>query len=149
MAQLEALMSYRHLWLPRLGYPLACWPLDKSQLRQVAMNATNTFRPKMGFCRMTCSKVIFDSKAYGSFDLTALADIQGLNQVTLFLEQDAMGEMLTIGYAWAQMFLDVSYQILSQPSMSLQNAPLGWFDHLFCKFLGCIDISINVLPKFL
>jgi hypothetical protein len=58
MAQNEALMGYRHIWLPSVGYPLACWGLSEAQLHRVEMNAVNAFLPKMGFRRKTAQAII-------------------------------------------------------------------------------------------
>jgi hypothetical protein len=48
LAKNEALMGYRHIWLPSVGYPLTAWGLDDNQLYQVEKNAVNAFLPKMG-----------------------------------------------------------------------------------------------------
>jgi hypothetical protein len=116
MTRNEALMGYRHIWLPSVGYALAAWPLNANQLHRVAVNSNNAFISKMGFCQKTCRKIIFGSKAFGGFGLTSLADFQGVNQTCLMVQHirlmDSVGKMLLIGYSWAQLFCGVSFQIL-------------------------------------
>jgi hypothetical protein len=152
MARSEALMGYRHIWLPSVGYALAAWPLHAKQLHRVAIASNNAFIPKMGFCRSTCRHIIFGSKAYGGFGLTSLSDFQGVNQTTLFVQHirlmDSVGKMLRIGYSWAQLFCGVSFQILSDPTTNLPHAPIGWFYHLR-RFLASSEVSIELpLPIF-
>jgi hypothetical protein len=65
MARNEALMGYRHIWLPSVGYPLACWGLSFDQCYQVEKNAVNAFLPKMGFASTTSRAILFGNSEDG------------------------------------------------------------------------------------
>jgi hypothetical protein len=81
----EALMGYTHIYLPSVGYALACWPLDAVQLKKLTSSAVNAFLPKMGFCRKMSRNLIFGSKQLQGYGLTPLINYQGVNQTTLLL----------------------------------------------------------------
>jgi hypothetical protein len=150
MARNEALMGYRHIWLPSVGYALAAWPLTERQLHRISINSNNAFISKMGFCCKTSRKVIFGSRAHGGFGLTPLLDFQGVNQATLLVQHlrlmDSVGKMLLIGYAWTQLFSGVSFQLLSKPDIILHHIPLGWYQHLR-YFLSRSETTIDVLDS--
>ena len=152
MARNEALMGYRHIWLPSVGYALACWPVTPLQLRHIKKQAVNAFLPKMGFCSKSCRVVIFGSTTYGGYELTRLCDFQGVNQASLLLQHihlfDSIGKMLLIGYAWHQTYCGVSFQLLQDPSVPLKHALNGWFLSLR-HFLGISNISIAIPPNLL
>ena len=152
MARNEALMGYRHIWLPSVGYALTCVPVGPQQLRKIEKQAINAFLPKMGFCSKSCRAVIFGSRAYGGYGLTRLSDFQGVNQASLLLQHirlhDSIGKMLLIGYAWHQSFCGVGFQILQDPTPLLPHASGGWFVTLR-NFLGVSNMSITIPPKLL
>jgi hypothetical protein len=152
LARNEALMGYRHIWLPSVGYPLACWGLHDIQLRKVEKNAVNAFLPKMGFCCKTSRAVIFGSKRYGGFGLTRLRDYQGVNQTILFLQHirlfDSVGKMMHLGYCWYQMFCGTSFPLFGNPATVLSYSPVGWFTMLR-TFLANTNIAINLSTSLL
>ncbi len=132
MGRNEVLMGYRHIWLPSTGYPLACWGLQEKQLNQVKKNAVIVFLPKMGFsCKISCNVIFVTSRRHGGFGLTKLADFQGVNQTTLFLQHlrlsDSIGMLLHIGYAWYQLFCRVSFEMLGSPVPIILHSPGSWF----------------------
>jgi hypothetical protein len=94
----------------------------------------------MGFCHSTCCHIIFSG-------LTLLADFQGVNQTTLFIQHirlmDSIGKMLRIGYCWAHLFCSVSFQLLSNPTVPLPHKPGGWFYYLR-RFLANSEVSIEL-----
>jgi hypothetical protein len=147
MGHNEALMGYRHIYLPSVGYALAAWPLTVSQLHKLTSPAVNAFLPKMGFCRNTSRKIIFGSKSLGGYGLTPMIDYQGVNQTTLFVQHlrlfDSVGKMLSIGYSWFQLYCGVSFPALASPDPPIPHAPYGWFTHLR-SFLARSDISIDL-----
>jgi hypothetical protein len=147
MERNEALMGYRHIWLPSVGYPLACWPLCEDDLYQIEKNSVNAFLPKMGFSRTTCRAIVFGSKKFGGFGLTRLRDFQGVNQISLFLQHirlyDSIGVMYHIGYCWYQLYCGTSFAMLSQPAATLPHAPAGWFTRLRV-FLADTNLSIDL-----
>jgi hypothetical protein len=152
MARNEALMGYRHIWLPNVGYALACCPVGPKQLRQIEKQAVNAFLPKMGFCSKACRAVIFGSRAFGGYGLTRLSDYQGVNQATLLLQHirlhDSIGKMLLIAYAWHQSYCGVSFQLLEEPSPLVPHAIGGWFVSLR-NFLHTSNMAIAIPPKLL
>jgi hypothetical protein len=152
MERNEALMGYRHIWLPSVGYPLACWPLCEDDLYQIEKNSINAFLPKMGFCRTTARAIIFGSKKFGGFGLTRLRDFQGVNQISLFLQHirlyDSIGVMYHIGYCWYQLYCGTSFAALSNPSFDLPHQPAGWFTRLRI-FLAAANLSIDLPPALL
>ena len=145
-------MGYRHIWLPSVGYPLACWGLSYQQCYEVEKNAVSAFLPKMGFAATTSRAVIFGSKKFGGFGLTRLRDFQGVNQITLFLQHvrlsDSIGKMYQIGYSWYQHYCGTGFAVLSEPSVSLLHAPIGWFTTLR-TFLADTNLGIDVAPTIL
>jgi hypothetical protein len=100
MARNEALMGYRHIWLPSVGYALACWPVGTLQLCHIEKQAVNAFLPKMGFSSTSCHAVIFGSRAYRGYGLTCLCNYQGVNQASMLLQHirlnNSIGKMLLI-----------------------------------------------------
>jgi hypothetical protein len=131
MGRNEALMGYRHIWLPSVGYPLAAWGLHDKQLHQVEKHAVNAFLPKMGFSCKLSRNVIFGSRRHGGFGLTRLADYQGVNQTILFVQHlrlyDSICTLLHIGYSWYQLFCGVSFEMLGSPSIAVLHSPGSWF----------------------
>jgi hypothetical protein len=143
-------MSYSHIYLPSVGYALACWPLTAAQLHKGTSPAVNAFLSKMGFCQKMSRNILFGSKSLGGFDLTPLVNYQGVNQSMLFVQHvwlmDSIGKMLVIGYSWYQHFCGVWFQSLQFPSLSIPHAPPGWFQH-FRLFLSRCDMSIELLSS--
>ena len=152
MGHNEALMGYKHIYLPSIGFAQEAWPLTISQLAKLTSPAINAFLPKMGFCRNTARKIIFGARSLGGYDLTPLIGYQGVNQTTLFVQHlrlfDSVGKMLSIGYSWFQMYCGVSFPVLAAPTTPVQHAPYGWFTHL-CSFLARSDITIELPTKLL
>jgi hypothetical protein len=152
MERNEALMGYRHIWLPSVGYPLACWPLCEADLYQIEKNSVNAFLPKMGFSRTTCRAIIFGSKKFGGFGLTRLRNFQGVNQISLFLQHlrlyDSIGVMYHIGYCWYQLYCGTSFAMLGSPAVIVPYEPVGWFTRLR-TFLAATDLSIDLPPELL
>ena len=153
MAWNEALMGYCHIWLPSVGYPLVCWGLSHQQCYEVEKNAVSAFLPIMGFAATTSRAIIFGSKKFGGFGLTRLRDFQGVNQITLFLQHvrlsDSIGKMYQIGYAWYQHYCGTGFATLSQPSVPLLHAPIGWFTTLRTFLADSTNIAIDVAPSIL
>jgi hypothetical protein len=109
-------MGYLHIYLPSVGYALACWPLDAIQLKKLTSSAINAFLPKIGFCRKMSRKNISGSKRLQGYGLTPLMDYQGVNQTTFILQHlqlnGLIGKMLAVGYSWFQTYCGVDYQKL-------------------------------------
>jgi hypothetical protein len=152
LARNEALMGYRHIWLPSVGYPLTAWGLTDRQLHQVEKNAVNAFLPKMGFSCKTSRAVIFGSQRFGGYGLTRLRDYQGVNQMVLILQHlrlfDSVGKMQHLGYCWYQMFCGTSFPLLGQPDPPLSYEPIGWFTTLR-TFLRTTQLTIDIPPRLL
>jgi hypothetical protein len=152
MGHNEALMGYKHIYLPSVGFALAAWPLTVIQLHKLTSPAINAVLPKMGFCRNTSRQIIFGAKSLGGYGLTPLIDYQGVNQTTLFVQHlrlfDSVGKMLSIGYSWFQLYCGVSYPTLSRPDTLLQHSPYGWFTH-YRSFLAQSDLSIDLPTRLL
>ena len=148
----EALMGYSHIWLPSVGYPLACWGLDDTQLHTIEKNAVNAFLPKMGFCSKTSRGIIFGSKRYGGFGLHRLRDFQGVNQVLLFTQHirlfDSVGKLIHLGYCWYHMYCGTGFPLLGQPATAVLHPPVGFFTTLR-TFLANTGISIAIAPALL
>ena len=148
----EALMGYSHIWLPSVGYPLACWGLDDVQLHKIEKNAVNGFLPKMGFCSKTSRGIIFGSKRYGGFGLHRLRDFQGVNQVLLFTQHirlfDSVGKLMHLGYSWYHMYCGTGFPLLGQPATAVLHSPVSFFTTLR-TFLANTGISIAVAPALL
>jgi hypothetical protein len=147
MGRNEAVMGYRHIYLPSVGYALACWPLTEHQLKKLTSPAVNAFLPKMGFCRNTSRKLLFGCRSLGGHGLTPLTAYQGVNQTTLFVQHlrlmDSIGKMLLIGYSWYQSYCGVGFQTLHNTTTPLPHAPNGWFSFLR-RFLARSGISIEL-----
>jgi hypothetical protein len=148
----EALMGYSHIWLPSVGYPLACWGLDDIQLHRIEMNPVNAFLPKMGFCSKTSRGIIFGSKRYGGLGLHRLRDFQGVNQVLLFTQHlrlfDSVGRLMHLGYCWYHMYCGTGFALLGQPSTAVLHSPVGFFTTLR-TFLSNTGLSITLAPALL
>ncbi len=152
MERNEALMGYRHIWLPSIGYPLACWSLCENDLYQIEKNSVNAFLTKMRYCPTTARAIIFGSKIIRGLGLTRLRAAKGVNQISLFLQHirlyDSIGVMYHIGYCWYQLYCGTSFAALSNPSFALPHQPVGWFTRLRV-FLASTNLSIDMPPALL
>jgi hypothetical protein len=61
---------------------------------------------------------------------------------------DSVGKMLLIGYSWAQLFMGISFQLLSKPDIPLRHLPASWYHHIRL-FLSRSDASIDVFESHL
>ena len=127
---MQAWMAYRHIWLPSVGYPLACSSLSNVQLSAIQKMAIRDFLPHLGFPRSFPRAVLYGPTECGGMALPTLNSRQGIEQTILFLQhyrlQDNPGKLVRIAVDWLQLFCGVSFPLFAAPQISVPQAPQGW-----------------------
>ena len=141
LTKTQAYMAYRHIWLPSVGYPLACSHLSITQLSTIDRSAMQAFLPKLGFARTFPRSVIYGPLSLGGYGLRSIQAHQGIEQTILFLQhfrlQDSPGRLLRIALDWYQLVCGVDFPVLSAPGIALPHAPPGWLSSLRSFLSAC------------
>ena len=134
LTRTQAWMAYRHIWLPSVGYPLACSNLSPTQLDKIQSSAIRDFLPHLGFARTFPRAVLYGPARHGGLALRTLQFHQGIEQTILLLQhlrlQDSPGQLARITLDWYQLYCGVSFPILAAPNLALPHAPHGWLTSL-------------------
>ncbi len=134
LTRTQAWMAYRHIWIPSVGYPLACSNLSPAQLDKIQKSALRDFLPHLGFARNFPRAVLFGPTQHGGLALRSLQCHQGIEQTLLLLQhlrlQDSPGQLARITLDWYQIYCGVSFPILAAPNLDLPHAPPGWITSL-------------------
>ena len=130
LTRTQAWMAYRHIWLPSVGYPLACSSLTTAQLSKIQNSAIRDFLPHLGFARSFPRAVLYGPTQFGGFGLRTLHAHQGIEQIILFLQhyrlQDSPGKLLRMTLDWYQHYCGMSFPLFAAPCLSVPHAPEGW-----------------------